>query len=59
VWESLEPRYRDCGIEVASLTIEPFCSQVTKFGINPVDLLKLDCDEAKYLIISLNYRPWA
>jgi len=33
VWESLEPRYRD-------------------FGIDEVDLIKLDCEGAEYLIVS-------
>jgi FkbM family methyltransferase len=52
VWESLEPRYRDFGIEVPSLTVEQFWSQVTDFGIDEVDLIKLDCEGAEYLIIA-------
>jgi FkbM family methyltransferase len=52
VWESLEPRYRDFGIEVPSLTVEQFWTQVTDFGIDEVDLIKLDCEGAEYLIIS-------
>jgi FkbM family methyltransferase len=52
VWESLEPRYRDFGIEVPSLTVEQFWTQVTNFGIDEVDLIKLDCEGAEYLIIS-------
>jgi FkbM family methyltransferase len=52
VWESLEPRYLDFGIEVPSLTVEQFWSQVTDLGIDEVDLIKLDCEGAEYLIIS-------
>ena len=52
VWDSLEPRYRDFGIEVPSLTVEQFWTQVTDFGIDEVDLIKLDCEGAEYLIIS-------
>jgi hypothetical protein len=52
VWESLDPRYRDFGIEVPSLTVQQFWTQVTGFGIDEVDLTKLDCKGAEYLIIS-------
>jgi len=52
VWESIEPRFREFGIEVPSLTVEQFWSQVTEFGIEEVDLLKLDCEGAEYLIVS-------
>ena len=52
VLESLEPRYRDFGIEVPSLTVEQFWTQVTDFGIDEIDLIKLDCEGAEYLIVS-------
>ena len=57
VWGSLEPRYRDFGIEVPSLTVEQFWTQVTDFGIDEVDLNKLDCEGAEYLIISALSAP--
>jgi FkbM family methyltransferase len=52
VLELREPRYRDFSVEVPSLTVEQFWSQVTGFGIDEVDLIKLDCEGAEYLIIS-------
>ena len=52
VWELREPRYRDFDVEVPSLTVEQFWSQVTGFGIDEVDLIKLDCEGAEYLIVS-------
>jgi hypothetical protein len=48
----LEPRYRDFGMEVPSLTVEQFWTQVTDFGIDEVDLIKLAWEGAEYLIIS-------
>jgi hypothetical protein len=52
VWDSLGPRYRDFGIEVPSPTVEQFWTQVTVFGIDEVDMIKLDCEGAEYLITS-------
>ncbi len=52
IWESLDPRYRDFGVEVPSLTVEQFWSRVVDFGIDEVDLMKLDCEGGEYLIIS-------
>ena len=34
------------------VAVEPFWSQVTDFGIDEVELIKLDCEGAEYLIIS-------
>jgi hypothetical protein len=34
------------------VAVEPFWTQVTDFGIDEVDLIKLDCEGAEYLIIS-------
>ncbi len=39
-------------MEVPSLTVEQFWSQVTDFGIDEVDLIKLNCEGAEYSIIS-------
>jgi FkbM family methyltransferase len=52
VWESLEPRYRDFGVEVPSVTFEQICAQAADFGIDEVDLIKLDCEGSEYLIVS-------
>jgi FkbM family methyltransferase len=52
VWESLEPRYRDFGVEVPSVTFEQVCAQAADFGIDEVDLIKLDCEGSEYLIVS-------
>jgi FkbM family methyltransferase len=52
VWESLEPRYRDFGVEVPSVTVEQFCAKAADFGIDEVDLIKLDCEGSEYLIVS-------
>ena len=34
------------------VAVEPFWSQVTDLGIDEVELIKLDCEGAEYLIIS-------
>ena len=47
VWEMLEPRYRDFGIEIPSLTFDHFWPQVTGLGIDEVELIKLDCERLK------------
>jgi hypothetical protein len=52
VWESLEPRYRDFGVEVPSVTFEQIWAQAADFGIDEVDLIKLDCEGSEYLIVS-------
>jgi FkbM family methyltransferase len=52
VWESLEPRDRDFGVEVPSVTFEQICAQAADFGIDEVDLIKLDCEGSEYLIVS-------
>jgi hypothetical protein len=43
------PRFRH---RSSSLIVEQFWTQVTDFGIDEVDLIKLDCEGAEYLIIS-------
>ena len=52
VWESLEPRYRDFGVEVPSVTFQQIWAQVADFGIDEVDLIKLDCEGSECLIVS-------
>jgi hypothetical protein len=52
VWESLEPRDRDFGVEVPSVTFEQIWAQAADFGIDEVDLIKLDCEGSEYLIVS-------
>jgi hypothetical protein len=39
------------------VAVEPFWTQVTDFGIDVVDLIKLDCEGAEYLIISALSAP--
>ena len=51
VWESLQPRYKDFGIEVTAYTVEQLWKQISDWGVSEVDLLKLDCEGAEYVII--------
>ena len=51
VWESLQPRYKDFGIEVTAYTVEQLWKQISEWGVSEVDLLKLDCEGAEYVII--------
>ncbi len=51
VWDELKPRNRHFGIEVPAITTEGFWQQIAEFGITEVDLLKLDCEGAEYLIL--------
>ncbi len=51
VWESLQPRYRDFGVEVTSLTVKDLWTQINNWGVSEVDLLKLDCEGAEYVVI--------
>jgi FkbM family methyltransferase len=51
LWESLNPRHRDFGIEVNALTVEQLWTRVKDWGVNEIDLMKLDCEGAEYLII--------
>jgi hypothetical protein len=51
IWESIEPRYKDFGIEVPAITVEDLWSRVQGTGIEEVDLLKLDCEGAEYVVI--------
>ncbi len=51
VWESLQPRYKDFGIEVPAMTVEQLWKQINEWGVSEVDLLKLDCEGAEYVAI--------
>lgn len=51
VWEELQSRHRDFGIEVPAITTEGLWQQIAEYGITEVDLLKLDCEGAEYLIL--------
>jgi FkbM family methyltransferase len=51
LWESLQPRHRDFGIEVHSLTVEQLWATINEWGISEIDLLKLDCEGAEYLVV--------
>ena len=51
VWDELQPRHRDFGIEVPAITTEGLWQRIVEFGITEVDLLKLDCEGAEYLIL--------
>ncbi len=51
VWDELQPRHRDFGIEVPAITTEGLWQRIAEFGFSEVDLLKLDCEGAEYLIL--------
>jgi FkbM family methyltransferase len=51
VWESLQPRYREFGIEVPAITVEQLWKQINEWSVSEVDLLKLDCEGAEYVVI--------
>ncbi|MEY4565071.1 MAG: hypothetical protein RLY14_41 [Planctomycetota bacterium] len=52
VWESLQPRHSDFGIQVDAITPSDLWQMLADVGIDEVDLLKLDCEGAEYLIVS-------
>ena len=52
VREKLEPRHSDFGLQVDSITPEDLWKILSVVGIDEVDLLKLDCEGAEYLIVS-------
>jgi FkbM family methyltransferase len=52
VWESLEPRPADFGLQVDAITPKDLWEKLVDVGMDEVDLLKLDCEGAEYLIIS-------
>ena len=52
VWDKLEPRQSDFGLQVDSITPEDLWNILSDVSIDEVDLLKLDCEGAEYLIVS-------
>ena len=52
VWESLQPRHSDFGLQVDAITPSDLWQMLADVGIDEVDLLKLDCEGAEYLIVS-------
>jgi FkbM family methyltransferase len=52
IWENLQPRHSDFGLRVDALSPKDLWQILADVGIDEVDLLKLDCEGAEYLIIS-------
>jgi len=52
IWENLQPRHSDFGLQVDALSPKDLWQILADVGIDEVDLLKLDCEGAEYLIIS-------
>jgi FkbM family methyltransferase len=52
VWESLQPRHSDFGLQVDSISPNDLWKRLNDIDIDEIDLLKLDCEGAEYLIIS-------
>ena len=51
LWDDLQPRHRDFGIEVPAMTTEQLWKLIAEFTAPEIDLLKLDCEGAEYLIL--------
>ncbi|MCA9238155.1 MAG: FkbM family methyltransferase [Planctomycetales bacterium] len=51
VWNELEPRFDGFGVEATAISVETLWERVQKFGVEHVDLLKLDCEGAEYGIL--------
>lgn len=52
VWEAIEPRHSDFGLQVDSISPNDLWQLLNEVGIDEIDLFKLDCEGAEYLIIS-------
>jgi len=52
IWENLQPRHSDFGLPVDALSPKDLWQILADIGIDEVDLLKLDCEGAEYLIVS-------
>jgi FkbM family methyltransferase len=52
LWETIEPRHSDFGLQVDAITPNDLWQLLSDIDINEVDLLKLDCEGAEYLIAS-------
>jgi FkbM family methyltransferase len=51
LWNALEPRSGEFGIEVDSISTEDLWTILIEEGIEEVDLMKLDCEGAEYAIL--------
>lgn len=51
LWNDLDPRYGDFGISVPAITTESLWEKIIEFGVNEIDLMKLDCEGAEYVIL--------
>jgi FkbM family methyltransferase len=51
LWNALEPRASEFGIEVDSISTEDLWAILSEEGIKEVDLMKLDCEGAEYAIL--------
>lgn len=51
LWESIEPRRSDFGLSVDSVTTAELWSRIQECGIDEIDLLKLDCEGAEYVVL--------
>ncbi|MCA9238571.1 MAG: FkbM family methyltransferase [Planctomycetales bacterium] len=51
VWNDLGPRFDGFGVEATAISVESFWARIVEFGIEHVDLLKLDCEGAEYGIV--------
>ena len=52
VWDELSPRAQSFGIKVPAITPAELWQRASEFLGPEIDLLKLDCDGAEYLILS-------
>jgi FkbM family methyltransferase len=52
IWENLQPRHSDFGLQVDSISTQDLWQLLDNLGIDEIDLLKLDCEGAEYLIVT-------
>lgn len=51
VWDQLHPRASNFGISVDAITPIELWNRINNFGVEEIDLLKLDCEGAEYIVI--------
>jgi FkbM family methyltransferase len=51
MWNALEPRSGEFGIQVDAVSTEDLWSLLSGVGIEQIDLMKLDCEGAEYAIL--------